>query len=236
MQPLRIQCRPIGLFVYPIPAGVWLMLDSLIYRAVLLETMGSDYYALPPLSPSSTELIDVPIPLERREVGGVWYYACSWANVEANSLGQHVTNWVRSYSDFDATNYLSDKKRLLIKTWEGVDKLYNMPMHCYTIDTLTWYAVGNLDGIKHILETYYPAIGKKTAYGQGQLAYYKNGDRWQVEPWADDWSERDTNGVPTRGLPVNVSEGAWPLDVVRCGIRPPYYVQANQFFVEKISG
>lgn len=232
METLRIQCRPIGLFVYPIPAGVFLMLDSLIYRAVILEKFGSDFYTLPPVSPNTTELLDVDTPLERREIGGVWYYACSWANVEAASLGQYVVNWVRGYADFDATYYISDKKRLLIKTWQGHDKLYNMPMHCYNVDCLTWYAVGDGAEIKRLLETYYPAIGKKTAYGQGQLAYYADGSRWRVESWPEDWSEVK-DGQPTRGLPVNMEKG-FPLDMVRCGIRPPYYAHQNQFFVRRM--
>lgn len=259
MEPMRIQCVPIGLVAYPIPAGVWLMLDSLIYRAALLDRLGEEYYVLPPLSPASTELLDVPVPLARREVGTswyyapspgpianpiawarqeagmVWYYACSWANVEASSLGQHVTNWVRGYPATDAVHYLSGKGRLLIKTWQGEDKLYNMPLHCYTVEGLTWYAVGDLAEIKRLLETYYLAIGKKSAYGQGQLAYYPDGSRWRVEPWPEDWSEIDGDGQQTRGLPIKVEEGAWPLDMVRCGIRPPYYLHAHQFFVRKLT-
>lgn len=234
MKPVRIECVPIGLVAYPIPAGVWLMLDSLLYRAALLDRLGEEYYILPPLSPADTELLEAEVPLVRRETGGIWYYACSWANVEAASLGQHVTNWVRGYPATDAVEYMNKKGRLLIKTWQGDDKLYNMPMHCYTVESLSWYAVGDQDEIKRLLETYYPAIGKKSAYGQGQLAYYPDGSRWRVEPWAEDWSEVDGEMRRTRGLPMSVEVGAWPLDMVRCGVRPPYYLHDHQFFVRKL--
>jgi len=234
MENLRIQCRPINFFGYPESmGGTWVRLDSLLHRAVLLEQYGHDYYCLPSVNRSSAELESVALPLERRAIGEQWYWACSWANVEANSLHQDVSAWVRGYPEHDAVTYLNDKKKLLIKTWQGEDKLYNIPVHTHVIDTLTWYAVGDKAEIKRLLETHYHAIGKKTAYGQGQLEYYPDGSRWQVESWAHDWSERDGQGNLTRALPIDV-QSKFPVDMARAAIRPPYYVDKNFTWVTRL--
>ncbi len=232
MEPLRIRCRPTGLFVYPEAHGVWVHLDSLLLRAVLLDRRGYAFYLSPPLNPASTldELDLDGVPLVRRERGGQWYFACSWANVTAASYGEAETAWIRGYPDHDAMVYLNGPKRLLIKTWQGPDKLYNMPVHTHITNELIWYAVGDRAEVERLLTTYYHAIGKKSAYGQGQLAYYEDGLRWQVEPWPADWSERDGDGHLTRGIPAEV-DGGFPINMIYAPLRPPYYLQANHVFL-----
>lgn len=232
MEPLRIRCRPENLFVYPESWGTYIHLDSLLLRAVLLERHGAGYYTLPPVTPSTppAKLETTGVPLERRERGGVWYWACSWADVEAASLKEAETAWIRSYPNHDAITYL-DGKRLLVKSWQGPDKLYNTPVYVQVVDELVWYAAGDRAEIARLLETYYPAIGKKAAYGQGQLEFYPDGSRWQIDPWPQDWSERDGDGRLTRGLPA-ILDTAFPLDMVRAPVRPPYYCLANFAFLE----
>lgn len=234
MNPIRIRCRPHGLFWYE----YFMPLDSLVQRAVMLERHGPDYYALPTIVPSTplAQLETPVLPLERRQRGQVWYYAASWANVKGAVLDNYVSAWVRQYADKDAMEYgrHDGRGKLTIKTWQGPDKLYNMPMHAMIVDELVWYAVGDGDEVRRLLNTYYAAIGKKTAYGYGHLCEYDDGHRWQVEPWHADWSERDGDGNLTRGLPPEMKPGTAfsPVDLRRYAVRPPYHVQVNYALLE----
>lgn len=234
MEPLRIRCRPHGLFWYE----YFMPLDSLVQRSVMLERHGRDYYALPTITPSTPlgDLETPVIPIERRQRGQVWYYAASWANVKGVALENYVSAWVRQYPEKEALHYgrHTGKGQLIIKTWQGPDKLYNMPVHALVVDELVWYAVGDGDEIARLLETYYHAIGKKSAYGYGQLCEYDDGRKWQVEAWPEDWSERDGSGALTRGVPPEIKPGGAfsPMDMRRYAVRPPYHVQANYALLE----
>ncbi len=234
MENLQIRCRSTAIFGYE----KWTMLDSLLQRAMLLEQYGADYYLLPPLSPASPpEALLIPdLPLERRERGGQWYWACSWIDLDAASIARCKSVWVRRYPARDGRQYLRGRQyrkgrrgRLNIKTSEGPDKLYNMPMFGWVVDELCWYAVGDAAEIKRLLETYIHFLGKKTAYGNGQVCQYNDGAYWQVEPWPEDWSERDGAGRLTRPIPAQAGKS---LDFIWMSIRPPYFVRANSCYVE----
>ena len=46
---------------------------------------------------------------------------------------------------------------------------------------MRWYAVGNIDKVNALLESV-THLGKKVSQGWGRV------NRWEVEPWAHDWS------------------------------------------------
>lgn len=233
MEPLRIRCRPHALFWY----DPWMPLDSLLYRAALIEWYGEDYYHLPTLSPSAPLADIIPIgigvPLERRERHGIWWWACSWADVYRATMAKCDGFWVRQHPHEDAGTYVEHRGRgnLIVKTWKGPDKLYHTPVSALIVDELTWYAYGDSAEIGRLLETYYAAIGKKAAYGFGQLCEYPDGCRWKIEAWREDWSERDGDGRLTRGVPPD--GGDFHLSRLRRhGVRPPYWAHANAALLE----
>lgn len=228
MEPIRIRCRPANLFVY----DRWVMVDAIIQRSHLLDRLGQAFYDLPTVTAGTpaNDLIACDLPLESRTRNGHQYWAASWCDVQALQLRQDNSAWVRQNPDLDGVSYLHGK-RLLIKDWQGPDKLYNMPISLRTVAELTWYAVGDGAEIGRLLNTYVHAIGKKAAYGNGALQSYDDGQCWQVEAWPHDWSERDAAGALTRGLPP-----AGDLDLAAnwqlYGVRPPYFVSANQMLLE----
>lgn len=224
MQALRIRCRPTNLFVY----DRWLMVDAFIQRAYMLDQYGSDFYALPPLSAGvdSSDLIACALPLESRQRNGHQYWAASWCDVQALQFRQSESAWVRQFGAADGIVYLHDKAKR-IDTTTGRDKAYNLPIHLRTLDECIWYVVGDAAEIDRLLNAYVHALGKKAAYGNGALQEYANGKCWQVEAWPHDWSERDAEGKLTRGLPALTLDKAESY-----GVRPPYFVRANQILME----
>ncbi len=219
MDNVRISCRPHALVA---ERDRWIKLDSLLLKAVLQEQYGAAFQALPPISPTTpAEALEYPdaVPLERRERLGVWYYACSWVDVEAATLRVFVSSYVRHLSEELFRRYGLNKGREVIHTGKGADKLVYEQERLRLVDELTWYAVGDVAEIKRLLETYYHSLGKKESQGCGQLAPYSDGSLWQVEVVDYDYSERDADGKATRGLPAERG--------VRYPVRPPYYVRAN---------
>lgn len=216
---VRISCRPHALYY---ERDRWIKLDSLLLKAVLQEQYGEAFQALPPISPTTpTEALGYPnaMPLERRERLGVWYYACSWADVEAATIRVFAMSYVRHFSEELFRRYGTGKGREVIHAGKGVDKLVCERVRLRLVSGLVWYAVGDQAEIKRLLETYYHSVGKKESQGHGQLIPYPDGSLWKVEAVEYDYSERDADGRATRGLP---SEHG-----VRYPVRPPYYVRAN---------
>lgn len=224
MQPLRIQCRPVTLFVYE----RWIMVDAIIQRAYILDKLGADFYALPAINAGTpaSDLIACDLPLESRTHGGHQYWSASWCDVQALQFQQSESAWVRQFSDADGVAYLSSKAKR-VNTTAGLDKAYNMPIHLRSLDDCTWYAVGDIAEIDRLLNSYVHAIGKKAAYGNGALQEFPDGRHWQVEVWPHDWSERDAAGNLTRGMPATSLDHASIY-----GVRPPYFVRANQCLLE----
>jgi hypothetical protein len=67
------------------------------------------------------------------------------------------------------------------------------------------------------------ALGKKPAQGFGMV------DRWEVEPWPEDWSEVGPEGRLMRAvyeLPDGVLLGSAIPRIY--GVRPPYWQKDNQ--------
>ncbi|MBK8188872.1 MAG: hypothetical protein IPK79_00295 [Vampirovibrionales bacterium] len=224
MPPMKISCKPNTLFVY----DRWIAVDALIQRAYLLDKFGAEFYQLPTLTAGSpaSDLMDCALPLESRQRGGHQYWAASWCDVQSMQLQQDASAWVRQFSDADGVSYLHDKARR-INTTAGRDKAYNMPIHLRTLDECVWYVVGDIAEIDRLLNGYIHAIGKKAAYGNGALQEYATGQYWRVEAWPHDWSERDAEGRLTRGLPATTLDNAEIY-----GVRPPYFVRANQILME----
>lgn len=237
-EPLRIRCRPAAFVWY----DRWLMIDSVLAHGWMLRQYGEDFYALPTITrvTPAVDLIVPDLPLARRADDTThWYWAASWCDVEAATLSTARSAWVRGYPTHDAAAYMAHSERKSersVNSVAGPDKLYNVPLYVRVVDELCWYAYGDLEQVAALL-SFVPHIGKKCASGWGALLPYADGQMWQVEPWAEDWSERGPDGRRTRGVPVaTLPEPDWfsgepvelSLQARQYGYRPPYFARANQ--------
>lgn len=162
------------------------------------------------------DFIQADLPFERRGNGESWYWACSF-NV-AKPIGEYVTYWNRRFDD-QYEQYIDFKgKRGKVSASSGRYKAYRTPLNVLLFDYLEWYAVGDIDEVRELVEMVV-AIGKKPAQGFGLV------DRWEIVPWDDDWSEvRD--GKVTRALP-RLPDGCRGI-IKPFGLRPPYWDIKNK--------
>lgn len=226
-EPVKIQCWPQSLYY---ERDRWIKLDSILLKAVLIEKYGAAFATLPPVFPSTPlTALEYPdtMPLARRERAGQWYYACSWADVEAATVQTTASAFVRRFSEQAVRRYAEqpDRGRLTVHTGKGADKSVQEVIRLRQVTELTWWAVGDLAEISRLLATYFHSIGKKESQGCGQLCAYSDGALWRVTVAPADYSEQDAAGKLTRGLPVERGGRVYP-------VRPPYYVRANYVMLE----
>ena len=228
MYPLKITCKPQAIFTY----DRFFHLDGLLARAVLIEQLGEGFYDLPTVTRNTPadKIVFAELPLERRERNNQWYWACSWADTRSLMTTHSLSGWVRSYPKNDQTHFVAGKKQTY-DAKAGADKPYNMPVRLTSTPELTWFAVGDADEIRRLLNNHYDSIGKKTAMGNGQLEYYSDGTLWQVTPSAKDFSERNESGDLTRALPIDKTFDLGN-NIELVGVRPPYHIAINMCLCE----
>lgn len=165
------------------------------------------------------ELIEADLPLKRVEHPKGWYYACSFAQYEKQ--GEYIAHWHKRFDAALAEQHIGfGKRRGNVTVKSGRYKNYRMPVVVILADRLEWYCVGDIDGIRDLLNGVL-AIGKKRSQGYGMV------EEWIVEEWPEDWSEVGPDGKLMRAvheLPENVSGAR----MMMWGVRPPYWFRENQ--------
>lgn len=213
MQPLKIRAFLLDGRIAGTEA--FFPLDSILAAEWIRRNHPDRFYEPPP--PGVKEgWIEADLPLERRGTGDRWYYACSFN--QAEPLREYVTYWHRRFDDH-LERYIDFKERRgKVDEKSGKYKAYRMPLNVLILPCLEWYAVGDIEAVRNLCQGI-SAIGKKPAQGYGII------DRWEIEPWPEDWSEvRD--GRLTRAvfdLPAGV-KGRRRI----YGVRPPYWARENQ--------
>lgn len=168
--------------------------------------------------PRADAPIEPDLPLAKRipdHDPAAWYWACSCAQYAAGK--EYVKHWHKRFDDEHERSLDLQGKSGKIREGSGLLKAYRIPLIVLTVTELVWHCVGDKDGIEDLTGDL-TAMGKKTSQGYGQIA------EWRIEPWPADWSEYDGAGRRTRAIPVP-SEQAQGIR----GIRPPYWLAANQF-------
>jgi len=189
-----------------------LPLDSIIAAAWMRRHRPDLYYNNPAGRCGGAILFHPTLPLERRETDGEWYWACSFAQYELH--GEHIAYWHKRFNVDEATRRVDfDGRRGRVPTSSGYYKEYRMPIVYLVTPELTWYAVGNGDKLRSLLDTII-GVGKKTGMGYGMVA------EWRVEPWPEDLSCHDSAGKPMRAIPQTDGPHI-------AGIRPPYWHPEN---------
>ena len=189
----------------------WLPIDSIIAAAWMRRHRPDLYYETD--AGRRTALITPELPLERRELGGEWFWAASCAQYK--QLAESLAYSHRRFDDTEAAARVDFAgRRGKVHTQSGYYKNQRLPLVYIVTPRLVWYAVGDQGEVESLLAMI-PGIGKKTATGYGAVA------EWMVEPWPLDLSCVDELGRPMRALP-----GANGPDYG--GIRPPYWHPSNQ--------
>lgn len=206
--PLRVRAYLLdGRVAGPDPA---FPLDSILAAEVIRREHPESFYNPPP--PGSTERwIEAELPLEKRGDGDNWFWACSIN--QAEPIGEYVTYWNRRFDD-QLEEYIDFRgRRGKISASMGRYKAYRVPLPVKLYDYLEWYLVGETEAVADLAQGV-AAIGKKPAQGYGLVK------RWEVVPWAEDWSITGPGGRLMR--PVPFAEGLSGRVVAR-PLRPPYW-------------
>jgi CRISPR type IV-associated protein Csf3 len=151
------------------------------------------------------EIYHPPIPVERRESNGEWYYACSFAI--GDPVAERTAWWNKRFDARHAEEYVDFQgRRGKINASAGRYKAYRMPVVTYLVPQLTWYCVGDEDEIRSLLANI-THIGKKRSQGKGRVR------EWRVTPSDEDLSHL---------RPIPDPDGHdWQA------VRPPYWEHRN---------
>lgn len=192
-------------------------LDSILqYQWFAINKPDLIYAATPP----DENLEHAPLPFERREIDGKWYWACSF-NME-KPKGETVKFWHKRFDTILAEEHVDfGKRRGKVNLTSGKYKAYRMPLIVFLFDKLSWYAFGDLEGIKELCVTV-TSIGKKKSQGFGFI------ESWDFEKMEKDFSEKDDRGNLTRPLPFSVKNFRDGGKIMQCGVRPPYWHRESQ--------
>lgn len=174
-----------------VTTGTGLHLDGVLsWGAFVLYSRDSGNPPLPPMS--STQVEDFTLPLATWRFGSSWGWCASAAQWPTHTI--HRTEYVRRKPPE------AEYKRLgrfgAYDYGVGPAKAVNKPIPTSFARTLTWYALGDADGVRACLEEV-RAIGKLMAHGHGTVM------SWTVEESAEDWSI-ERNGQLMRRMP-----GGW---------------------------
>lgn len=147
----------------------------------------------PPLPPmTSTHCTDFSLPLATWRLGDVWGWCASAAQWPVSTI--RGTEYVRRKPP--ESEYKQHTRAGRYDLALGAAKAQNKPVPVAFARTLTWYALGDADAVRALLEDV-THIGKLVGHGHGAVM------AWDVAPTESDWSiERD--GVLTRRMP-----GGW---------------------------
>lgn len=190
----------------PVVTTDYIFLDGLVSSAVFKDCV-PNYFDI---SQDRNELIHIPPPLEQH--GTVErFYAASIGY--ASKIVEGVDHW-RKRTDIES------KKK--IQVGSGPYKMYNMPMPTQWAATWVFYANGDVNEIRRLLQLHISAIGKKCSQGFGSVKHIV------VEPFDHDWGVVKDH-VPMRPIPLSTaSEYDLNCDIeMYYAYRAPYWHKQN---------
>jgi CRISPR type IV-associated protein Csf3 len=219
--PLKITFHLDGSGVYLDPSEP-IMLDGLLAWALAPFHCKGD----PPARDEPPD--DIPLPLGRWEIGGVWGWHAStlfpdgenyetlqyWRKRFRQSRAELVSKIERSAAAHQKVARAiaedeGDETNVTVNIASGSYRDYNMPMPLVLTSKMTAWALGDRKRVEQILRKHIRNLGKKRAYGKGRISSVV------VEHCEQDFSLTD-DGLAMRWLP---QEGG--LRIVRP--RPPYW-------------
>lgn len=132
----------------------------------------------PPLPPmTSTSCLDFSLPLATWRLGDWWGWCASAAQWPVATI--RGTEYVRRKPPENEYKQFTTAQRYDLGV--GPAKAQNKPIPTAFARTLTWYALGDADGVRELLEDV-THIGKLVGHGHGAVM------GWSVDETAEDWS------------------------------------------------
>jgi CRISPR type IV-associated protein Csf3 len=211
MTPLHIVAEMETRLILP-PEGIHL--DALLMAAVARRDDAPPLYTQ--ADAVEAQPLDIPIALS----------ACGRYYLATTSI-QHVSErehrWLNRRFPLQEAIALGGPKVRRIQQSEGACKAYRIPVETAHVAELHWYAVGDADGVRRLLDLV-SRLGRRRAVGEGTVL------RWRVveldEVW-DGFPTLSADGAAMRHLPLDV-EGLRDY-AVRIGcVRPPYWARARE--------
>lgn len=122
-----------------------------------------------------------PIPIARREIGGVEVSLCSSPKLMLTHGREVVERFAKRIDATAAAELLAPHERRQICTTGTWTKSWFLPLRKRPASCVAWWCVGERITLQAMLDAI-PAIGKKIAHGHGRVK------RWTVQPCGDDFS------------------------------------------------
>lgn len=199
MTPLRITAQlvsPLAVPLFPIA------LDALL-GATVADERG--------LAGFDDTLIEVPLAwseCRRLRLGSVGHYHASGS----------VMGYLHRRAPVEEYKLFGGPKIRTVNTGTGPNKSHRIPQPRALVERMTWWAVGESDAVRRLLELV-THLGKRRAAGHGRV------DAWTVEP-CEPWPGFPClrpDGTPMRSLPLDWP-GIGPGASVGYGpLLPPYW-------------
>lgn len=214
--------RPLRLTAWlqtPVITAAYLSLDGPLFALVMRQRSGWPVASEGGMAPGDRKA-PLRLPLQKRHSDTPhWYYACS-AAVWPAQVVEETSHWHKRLA-LHRADLLAPGATRRVEQASGRYRSYRMPVFARHAVQIHWYAVGLERPLTGLL-AHLTHLGKKTGQGWGSVL------RWAVEPWPEDWSERDGAGQVARAIPVPVWDATDAAHLLPHGYRPPYWMAANQ--------
>lgn len=165
----------------------------------------------------------LPIPIVRERVDGIPIPRCSFGIMEET---RETVEHYHCAFPIERALQVDPNERIQIKTTGGVNKSIRLPLRLSTTSRIVWFCeIRESQSVLRKIVNRVTTIGKKSAYGYGQIA------RWEVEPTEIDacWFHE---GVLMRALPISaVADDVQGKRRSFGAVAGPYW--QNSFFVER---
>jgi len=191
------------------------LLDGLLAAVARRRRLGADYN-----NPDDNEIEALPLARWTRDTANEWVWLASTAMPDRTDV-EDVRWFHQRFDHKSAEKVLGDKLPKNIRQI-GPTKDWRLPNIVTVCSTLTWWAVGDPDQIRQMVQAV-PSVGRKRGQGEGAVV------RWAVEDaGAPDpaWALRAPDGTVSRPVPAHAAAalGA-PLDAetTESAVRPPYW-------------
>lgn len=212
LQPLRIEAQ---LF-----SPISVLDDWAPSLEAVLEYVWIDDRGLLMANPDPNNLIYPELPLKAGEINGTKYWCCSSPHYRYR-IGHSDRKRKRWGGDAEGYPVNWGKGSAKIQTDAGRFKSADLPVFLRSVDTIYWWAVGDLDAVQQMLNTV-PSIGKNRGTGYGQVL------RWTVLPAEHDYHLWGKSGQLMRPVPANSLPGLERYPVQRWAWTTPFNLPQNK--------
>jgi CRISPR type IV-associated protein Csf3 len=199
----------------PTAAMEYLYFDGILAAATVKEKMGEDYFDI---KPKEKDLRHIELPLDRKY--GVWCASIGFGN-----HNEFVGSWCKRWDDKnDDIVKFPEKNKIRVDIASGGLKNYHIPLVYKSYKEIVFYARGNYETIKRLLDNHIFYIGKKASQGYGEIKEII------IDKINDDYS-LFKDGYPVRPVPVEeykeyfeeAAANNTKLNITMHAAKPPYW-------------